>query len=61
MSMIILLKEQLDEYSEQLKAVEKIIVRKYKAGEDFKKELQEANGLKALQEQTVLMMARYTK
>ena len=57
--MIELLKEQLEEYSSKLKIVEKEIIRKYKAGEDYSKEVIEANGLKTLQQEVVKMMAKY--
>ena len=57
--MIELLHEQLIDYSDQLKIVEKEMVRKYKANEDFQAELTEANGLKMLQKETVKMMGEY--
>jgi len=57
--MVNMLKELLTEYSEKLKVVEKEIVRKYKSGEDFKKELTDAKELKALQQETVIMMKQY--
>ena len=57
--MLVLLHEQLTEYSNKLKIVEKEIVRKYKAKEDYQKELNEAQGFKALQKETVLMMGKY--
>ena len=57
--MIELLKEQLEEYSSKLKIVEKEIIRKYKAGEDYSKEVAEANGLKILQQEVVKMMANF--
>ena len=59
--MLVLLHEQLTEYSEQLKSIEKELIRKYKLGEDFQKELTEANGLKMLQKETVKMMGSYRK
>lgn len=57
--MLVLLHEQLNEYSAKLRVVEKELIRKYKAKEDYQKELTEAQGLKALQEQTGLMMGEY--
>ena len=57
--MLVLLHEQLIEYSDKLKIVEKELIRKYKAKEDYQKELNEAQGLKALQKETVLMMGQY--
>lgn len=57
--MLVLLHEQLTEYSDELRVVEKELIRKYKAKEDYQKELHEAQGLKALQKETVLMMDQY--
>ena len=57
--MLVLLHEQLTEYSDKLRVVEKELIRKYKAKLDYKKELNEAQGLKALQKETVLMMGEY--
>lgn len=57
--MLVLLHEQLTEYSDKLKITEKEIIRKYKAKEDYQEELIKAQGLKALQKQTVLMMGEY--
>ena len=50
--------EQLLEYSEQLKELEKEIIRKYKAGEDYSADVTKASGLKMMQKECVLMMAR---
>ncbi len=50
--------EQIIEYSEQLNEVEKEIVRKYKAGEDYSADVTKANVLKMLQEETLRMMVR---
>lgn len=58
--MLVLLHEQLKEYTDRFKVVEKELVRKYKAEEDYQKELNEAQGLKALQKATVLMMGEYS-
>lgn len=59
-NMLALLNEQLTDYSTQLKEVEKELLRKYKAGKDYQKELNKAQGLKALEKQTVLMMGEYS-
>ena len=48
--------EQLNDYSSQLKATEKEIIRKYKSGEDFSQELTKASGLKLMQKECLLMM-----
>ena len=50
--------EQLLEYSEQLKELEKEIIRKYKAGEDYSADVRKASGLKLMKEECVRMMAR---
>jgi hypothetical protein len=50
--------EQLLEYSEQLKELEKEIIRKYKAGEDYSADVTKANGLKIMKEECLRMMAR---
>ena len=50
--------EQLLEYSEQLKELEKEIIRKYKAGEDYSDDVTKASGLKIMKEECVRMMAR---
>ena len=48
--------EQLLEYNEQLKTLEKEIVRKYKAGEDYSADVTKASGLKMMKEECVRMM-----
>jgi hypothetical protein len=58
-TMLKLLHEQLLDYSDQLKEVEKEIIRKYKANEDYQDELVKANGLKMLQKETIKMMGEY--
>ena len=50
--------ELLLEYSEQLKELEKEIIRKYKAGEDYSDDVTKASGLKMMKEEAVRMMAR---
>ena len=50
--------EQFLEYSEQLKVLEKEIIRKYRAGEDCAADVTKASGLKMLKEEAVRMMAR---
>jgi hypothetical protein len=50
--------KQLLEYSEQLKELEKEIIRKYKAGEDYSDDVTKASGLKRMKEECVRMMAR---
>jgi hypothetical protein len=50
--------EQFLEYSEQLDSLEKEIVRKYKAGEDYSEDVRKASGLKMMKEEAVIMMAR---
>jgi hypothetical protein len=49
--------EQFLEYSETLKELEKEIIRKYKAGEDFWADVTRASGLKMLKEECLRMMA----
>lgn len=56
--LIKLIHEQLLEYNEQLKEVEKEIIRKYKAGEDYSADVTKARGLKVMKEEAVRMMAR---
>lgn len=48
--------EQFLEYSETLKELEKEIIRKYKAGEDYSADVTRAAGLKMLKEECVRMM-----
>lgn len=50
--------EQFLEYSEQLKELEKEIIRKYKAGEDYSADVTKASGLKMMKEEAVRMMVR---
>jgi len=50
--------EQFLEYSEQLKEVEKEIIRKYKAGKDYSADVTKASGLKMMQEEALRMMKR---
>ncbi len=50
--------EQFLEYSEQLKVLEKEIIRKYKAGEDYAADVTKASGLKVMKEEAVRMMVR---
>ncbi len=53
-----LIHEQLKEYSEQLKELEKKIIRKHKAGEDCSDDVTKAVGLKLMKEEAVRMMVR---
>jgi hypothetical protein len=48
--------EQFLEYSETLKELEKEIIRKYKAGDDYSADVTRAAGLKMLKEECVRMM-----
>jgi len=48
--------EQFSEYVETLKEVEKEIIRKYKAGEDYSSDVTRAVGLKMLKEECIRMM-----
>jgi predicted DNA-binding ArsR family transcriptional regulator len=48
--------EQFLEYSETLKELEKEIIRKYKAGEDYSADVTRAAGLKMLKEECIRMM-----
>lgn len=57
--MLVLLHEQLTEYSDKLKIVETELIKKYKAKEDYQNELTEASGFKALQKETLKMMEAY--
>jgi len=50
--------EQFLEYSEQLKVLEKEIIRKYKVGEDYAADVTKASGLKVMKEEAVRMMVR---
>jgi|GEM_PF-6531003 hypothetical protein len=58
MSILELIHEQFLEYSEQLQELEKEIIRKYKAGEDYSEDVRKASGLKLMKEEAVRMMAR---
>lgn len=53
--------ELLHEYTKELTAIEKEIVRKYKVNEDFKADLEKAKELKILQEVTINEMRKYVK
>jgi hypothetical protein len=55
-SLQLMIAEQFQEYSETLKELEKEIIRKYKAGEDYSADVTRAAGLKILKEQCVKMM-----
>ena len=48
--------EQFLEYGETLKIVEREIIRKYKANEDYSVDVKRSVGLKALKEECVKMM-----
>lgn len=48
--------EQFLEYSETLEELEKEIIRKYKAGEDYSADVTRAAALKMLKEECVRMM-----
>ena len=50
--------EQFLEYDKELKELEKEIIRKYKAGEDYSADVTKASGLKMMKEECVRMMAR---
>jgi len=50
--------EQFLEYDKELKELEKEIIRKYKAGEDYASDVTKASGLKMMKEECVRMMAR---
>ena len=50
--------EQFLEYDKELKELEKEIIRKYKAGEDYAADVTKASALKMMKEECVLMMAR---
>jgi hypothetical protein len=54
-----LIHEQLLEYTEQLKVLEKEMFHKYKAGEDYSDDVAKASGLKLMQKEAVLMMTQY--
>jgi hypothetical protein len=48
--------EQFLEYSETLVELEKEIIRKYKAGEDYSADVTRACGIKMLKEECIRMM-----
>jgi len=50
--------EQFLGYSKELKELEKEIIRKYKAGEDYSGDVTKASGIKMMKEECVIMMAR---
>ena len=51
--------ELLLEYTEQLKELEKEIIRQYKAGEDYSTNVTKASGLKLMQEAAVIELTKY--
>jgi hypothetical protein len=56
--MLKMLHEQFLEYNTQLKEIEKEIIRKYKAGEDYSTDVTKASGLKMMKEECVRMMSQ---
>jgi len=58
MALIEIIHEQLFEYNEQLKELEKEIIRKYKNGEDYSTDVTKANGLKMMKEECIRMIVR---
>lgn len=50
--------EQFLEYDKELKELEKEIIRKYKANEDYSADVTKASGLKMMKEECVMMMAK---
>jgi hypothetical protein len=50
--------EQFLEYRKQLQVLEKEIIRKYKAGEDYSADVTKASGLKVMKEEALRMMAQ---
>ena len=56
--LIKMIHEQFLEYDKELKKLEKEIIRKYKAGEDYSADVTKASGLKMMKEECVRMMAR---
>jgi len=50
--------EQFIEYSEQLKEIEKEIIKKYKTGEDYSADIIKASGLKIMKEEAARMIAQ---
>lgn len=61
MSLQEMIHEQFLEYSTQLKELEKEILRKVRAGEDYSKDVKQAAGLKLMKEEAVRMMASNSK
>lgn len=55
--LIKIIHEQLTDYTNQLKELETEMVRKYKDGEDYSKDLEKARGLKELQNECLFMIA----
>jgi hypothetical protein len=55
-SLQMIIHEQFVEYSETLRELEKEIIRKYKAGEDYSADVTRAAGLKMLKEECIKMM-----
>ena len=55
-SLQLIIHEQFQEYSETLRELEKEIIRKYKAGEDYSADVTRAAGLKMLKEECIKMM-----
>ena len=49
--------EQFIEYTQELKELEKEIIRKYKSGENYENEVKKASGLKIMKEECVRMLA----
>ena len=50
--------EQFLDYDKELKELEKEIIRKYKAGEDYQSDIKKASGLKLMKEECVRMMVQ---
>ena len=58
MSLQIMIHKQFLQYSEELKTLEKEIIRKYKAGEDYSEDVTKASGLKIMKQECASLMAR---
>ena len=56
MSLLAIIHEQFLEYSKTLTELEKEIIRKYKAGEDYSADVTRASELKMLKEECLRMM-----
>lgn len=56
-----LIHEQFLDYSKQLKVLEKEIIRKYKAGEDYSSDVTKASGLKLMQTEAVKMLVEISQ